>query len=59
MKQEQTNNKEMSLGELIQFHDNYSKLRYIQEHRKDIIPFVGAGISKECGLYLWGNYLTR
>lgn len=49
--------KEMNLSQLIQYQDNYLRLKYIKEHRRDIVPFVGAGISKECGLYLWGELL--
>ncbi len=46
-----------NLSDLIQFQDNYLRLKYIRENRKDIVPFIGAGISKGCGLYLWGELL--
>ena len=46
-----------NLSDLIQFQDNYLRLKYIRENRKDIVPFIGAVISKGCGLYLWGELL--
>ena len=47
----------MKLSDLINFQSNRSRLDEIRKNRKDIIPFVGAGISKSCGLYTWGELL--
>ncbi|MBO5463084.1 MAG: SIR2 family protein [Clostridia bacterium] len=47
----------MKLSDLINYKNNYPKLKFIQEHRSDIIPFIGAGISIECGLYSWREML--
>lgn len=49
----------MKLYELVNYKDNYKKLKEIQNDRKNIIPFVGAGISIECGLYSWMDMLDR
>lgn len=43
----------MNLSELIYYKNNYNKLNNIRKQRNDIIPFVGAGISMQCGLYSW------
>lgn len=53
------NCRHFSLTELIHYQNNYSRLRFIQNNRKAIVPFVGAGISKECGLYLWNELLDE
>lgn len=49
----------MKLSELIHFQSNWSRLEEIKKNRKNIIPFVGAGISKGCGLYTWGELLHQ
>lgn len=49
----------MGLRELITFQGNDTKLRFIQEHRRDIVPFIGAGISIDCGLFSWSGLLDE
>lgn len=49
----------MKLSELINFQSNRKRLESIKENRNNIIPFVGAGISKECGLFTWQELLDR
>ncbi len=49
----------MSLHELITFQGNNNKLRYIQDNRKEIVPFIGAGISIDCGLFSWSGLLDE
>lgn len=49
----------MNLYELVNYKDNYKKLQDIKNDRKNIIPFVGAGISIECGLYSWMDMLDK
>ena len=44
----------MTLSELLDFQSNRSRL---EEIRRNIVPFVGAGISKSCGLYTWKELL--
>ena len=50
---------EMRLSDLINYQNNHSRLQFIQKYRKNIIPFVGAGISIECGLYSWLELLDK
>lgn len=47
----------MQLSELINFQSNKVRLEEIKKNRRDIVPFIGAGISKGCGLYTWGELL--
>ena len=49
----------MSLRELITYQGNNNKLRFIQDNRKEIVPFIGAGISIDCGLFSWGGLLDE
>lgn len=49
----------MELSELIFYHENYSKLNLIRKNRNNIVPFVGAGISIQCGLYSWMDLLDQ
>lgn len=49
----------MELNELINFHSNRKRLDRIKNNRNNIVPFVGAGISKGCGLYLWQELLDK
>lgn len=49
----------MKLSELVNFKSNSTYLNKIRENRENIIPFVGAGISKGCGLYTWGELLHK
>ena len=49
----------MDLSELIQFQFNKNRLESIKKNRKNIVPFVGAGISKGCGLFTWGELLHK
>ncbi len=47
----------MELSQLVNFHSNKCRLERIIDNKKNIVPFVGAGISKGCGLYLWEELL--
>lgn len=49
----------MELDKLINFHSNKNRLERIKNNKKNIVPFVGAGISKSCGLYLWQELLDK
>lgn len=49
----------MKLSDLIHFQHNEGRLQEIKKDRKNIVPFVGAGISKGCGLYTWGELLRQ
>ncbi|MBD5128365.1 MAG: hypothetical protein HDT43_00340 [Ruminococcaceae bacterium] len=49
----------MKLSELVNFNSNFIYLNEIKKNRENIIPFVGAGISKGCGLYTWGELLHK
>ena len=49
----------MELNELINFRSNRKRLDRVKSNRKNIVPFVGAGISKGCGLYLWQELLDK
>lgn len=49
----------MTLSELINFQSNKVRLEEIRKNRRDIVPFVGTGISKGCGLYTWGELLHK
>ncbi len=47
----------MNLSKLLNFQANKSRLEYIRNNRINIVPFVGAGISKNCNLYTWWELL--
>lgn len=47
----------MKLSELINLRQNKKRLDSIRNNRRNIIPFVGAGISAGCGLYTWPKLL--
>lgn len=49
----------MKLSELVNFQSNNTYLNQIKRNRENIIPFVGAGVSKGCGLYTWGELLCK
>lgn len=49
----------METNELINFQSNKIRLDKIKNNRNNIVPFVGAGISKGCGLYLWQELLDK
>ena len=49
----------MNLGDLLQLADNWGLLNEIKAHRDGIVPFVGAGVSCDCGLYAWGELIGR
>lgn len=49
----------MKLSELICFRSNKKRLEDIRENRNNIVPFIGAGISKGCGLFEWQELLDR
>ncbi len=51
--------KEMILSELLEFESNKIRLEELRKNRRNIVPFVGAGISKGCGLYTWGELLRK
>lgn len=55
----QKGERRMELNKLINFQSNRKRLDRIKNNRKNIIPFVGAGISKGCGLYLWQELLDK
>ena len=47
----------MNISELINYKDNHNRLNYICNNRENIVPFVGAGVSIDCGLYSWLDML--
>lgn len=47
----------MRISELINLRQNRQRLNNIRENRKNIVPFVGAGISAACGLFTWHQLL--
>lgn len=47
----------MKLSELIQYEDNRSLLRDIKINKTNVVPFIGAGVSRGCGLYSWNELL--
>ncbi len=47
----------MRISELINLRQNKKRLDNIRQNRRNIIPFVGAGISASCGLYTWRQLL--
>lgn len=49
----------MELNELIYYQANKKRLDRIKNNKKNIVPFVGAGVSKSCGLYLWQELLDK
>lgn len=49
----------MRLSELVNFQSNKQRLDAIRQNRENIVPFVGAGISKGCGLYAWQELLDK
>ena len=49
----------MKLSELVNYKSNKDYLEYISTNRANIVPFVGAGISKGCGLYTWKELLHK
>lgn len=49
----------MKLSELINYKSNMKRLEIIRKNRENIVPFVGAGISKGCGLYTWEELLDK
>ena len=49
----------MTVSELVRFQSNNVRLKEIKKNRQNIIPFVGAGVSKSCGFYTWGELLDK
>lgn len=49
----------MNLSELINYGSNKKRLDEIKQIRQNIIPFVGAGISKGCGLFTWRELINK
>lgn len=49
----------MELIELVNYKANRKRLDRVKKNRKNIVPFVGAGISKGCGLYAWQELLDK
>lgn len=47
----------MRISELLKLKQNRRRLEKIRKNRRNIIPFVGAGISAACGLYTWSELL--
>lgn len=49
----------MKLSELIDFQANRDRLDEIKTNRRNIVPFVGTGVSKGCGLFTWSELLHK
>ena len=49
----------MKLSDLVNFQSNEGRLIDIRKNRKNIVPFIGAGVSKGCGLYTWQELLDK
>lgn len=49
----------MRISELLHLRQNRIRLNNIRKNRRNIIPFVGAGISVACGLYTWLELLDK
>lgn len=49
----------MRISELLNLRQNRHRLNSIRTNRRNIIPFVGAGISAACGLYTWIKLLDK
>lgn len=47
----------MRLSELLKLKQNRIRLDKIRNNRRNIVPFVGAGISVACGLFSWSQLL--
>ena len=49
----------MKLSELINYEDNKTLLRDIRLNKSNVVPFIGAGVSRGCGLYSWNELLEK
>lgn len=49
----------MTLSELINFKSNRKRLEDVKKNRTNIVPFVGAGVSKGCGFLTWRELLRE
>ena len=49
----------MRLSELIRYQDNEIRLRAIKNDKRNIVPFIGAGVSCGCGLLTWYELLEE
>lgn len=49
----------MRLSELLSYENNRELIIEIKENKNNIIPFIGAGISRGCGLYSWSELLEK
>lgn len=49
----------MRLSELIKYENNEVRLGAIKSHKKNIVPFIGAGVSCGCGLLTWYELLEE
>ena len=49
----------MKLSELRNYENNKDYLREIKDHKRNVVPFIGAGVSRGCGLYSWNELLVK
>ena len=49
----------MRLSELLSYENNKELLIEIKGNKNNIIPFVGAGVSRGCGLFSWCELLEK
>lgn len=49
----------MRISELLTLKQNKYRLNAIRKNRKNVVPFVGAGVSAACGLYTWNQLLDK
>lgn len=49
----------MRLSELIKYENNEVRLNAIKNHKRNIVPFIGAGVSCGCGLLTWYELLEE
>lgn len=49
----------MRLSELIKYENNEVRLNTIKNHKRNIVPFIGAGVSCGCGLLTWYELLEE
>ena len=49
----------MKLSELRNYENNKDYLKEIKDHKRNVVPFIGAGVSRGCGLYSWNELLVK
>lgn len=47
----------MRLSDLLSLRDNKTRLDKIRNNRRNVVPFIGAGVSAACGLPTWKELL--